>query len=123
SVLATAMVLPETESTLPLTPGFPAGAEDGGDGAAPAGPGADSGGGGHLPSTAGVISTDCAVGAPPSEAWPGSTLTQLPVVTSLSCAELTSVIFVDGVKSTVAVPCRSLRLIVLPDTDEIMPST
>ncbi len=83
SVLLTVKVLPETEATVPLTPGFSAGAaDDGADGGVLAEPAAGSVGCGHLPPTAGLITTDCAVIALPAGA--PSMSTQLPVVTSVS---------------------------------------
>ena len=62
------------------------------------------GSGGHLPATAGLISTDSAVIGPPGGALCGAGLTamQLPGFTSVSAAELSSVIIVAGVTSTVA---------------------
>ncbi len=84
----TAMVLPVTESTMPSTPGLPAGPT----------------GGGHLPPSDGLMSTDSAVIGPPGEALcdAGLMSTQLPGFTSVSAAELSSVTIVCGVKSTVA---------------------
>lgn len=86
SVLATVMVLPETEATVPLTPGLSAGPTDDGAGDVPGEPAAGGVSGGHLPPTAGLITTDCAVIAPPAGAacGAGRTSTQLPVVTSVS---------------------------------------
>jgi hypothetical protein len=83
-------------------------------------------GDGHLPSTAGLTRTDRAVIPPPlAEAlWrPGCTLMQLPAVTSVSWAGVSSETSVEGVKSTVAVPERWLTWIVLPDTESISPRT
>jgi hypothetical protein len=83
-------------------------------------------GDGHLPSTAGLTRTDRAViPLPLVEAlWrPGCTLMQLPAVTSVSCAGVSSETSVDGVKSTVAVPDRWLTWMVLPDTESISPRT
>jgi hypothetical protein len=60
----------------------------------------------HLPSTAGLTRTDLAVmDCPPWDSpRAGRTLTQLPAVTSLNAAEVTSVTWVDEVKSTVVLP-------------------
>ncbi len=82
-------------------------------------------GDGHLPSTAGLTRTNCAVIAPPLSALSrvGCTLMQLPAVTSVSCAGVSSETSVDGVKSTVAAPDRWLTWIVLPDTESISPCT
>ena len=97
SVALMVTVLPATEATVPLTARCFA--------FAPAG----CLGSWHLPSTAGLTRTNCAVIAPPLSALSrvGCTATQLPVVTSVSCAGVTSLIFVDGLKSTVVFPlCR-----------------
>jgi hypothetical protein len=61
-----------------------------------------------------VIVTVCAVIAPPVGALCGValTLTQLPGVTSVNCAGLTSTTRVCGEKSTVAEPVRVLSAIV-----------
>lgn len=83
-------------------------------------------GDGQLPSTAGLTRTDRAVIPPPlvEAVWrPGCTLMQLPAVTSVSWAGVSSDTSVDGVKSTVAVPDRWLTWIVLPDTESISPRT
>jgi hypothetical protein len=53
----------------------------------------------------------------------GCTVTQLPEVTSVSAASVTSVTLVDPVKSTVAVPVSSVTWIVLPATTAINPAT
>jgi hypothetical protein len=109
SVLVTLMVLPATEATVPWIPDRFAGAEVGG----------------HLPSTVGLTRTDVAVaGWPPwDSSWLGRALTQLPVVTSVSDAGVTSVTVVDVVKSTVALPCFWVTWAALPDTDAISPLT
>jgi hypothetical protein len=72
---------------------------------------ADCLGCGHLPSTAVLTRTDRAVIAPTAVEAPwrsGRTLTQLPVVMSVSLAGVSSETAVDGVKSTVADPDRWL---------------
>src|SRR5271165_3632152 len=110
SMLLTAMVLPVTESTMPLTPRLPAGLS----------------GGGHLPPSDGLISTDSAVAAPPSGALcaAGLTSTQLPGFTSVSAADESSVTIVAGVKSTAAaVRSRCVSWILLSETDLTRPST
>jgi hypothetical protein len=78
-----------------------------------------------LPSTAGLTRTNCAVIAPPLFALSrvGRTATQLPVVTSVNCAGVTSLIFVDGLKSTVAFPLCWVTWIASPDTEAIIPLT
>ena len=53
----------------------------------------------------------------------GRTLTQLPAVTSVSPAGVTSLIAVDGVKSTMAFPFFWVTWIVPPDTDAMRPAT
>jgi hypothetical protein len=53
----------------------------------------------------------------------GCTATQLPVLTSVSCAGVTSVIFVDGEKSTVAFPDCWVTWIASPATEAIIPLT
>ena len=53
----------------------------------------------------------------------GRTLTQLPAVTSVRAAGVTSLITVEGVKSTVAVPFFWVTWIVLLATDAIRPAT
>ncbi|MDT7767890.1 MAG: hypothetical protein QOI30_886 [Mycobacterium sp.] len=88
-------------------------------------PGVGCSGGGHLPPTAGLIVTACAVIAPPGGELFGlaSTSTQLPAVTSGSFAGVSSVIIVCDVKSTVAaVLFRCVRWIMLPDTELTRPS-
>jgi hypothetical protein len=50
-------------------------------------------------------------------------VTQLPAVTSVSVAAVTSVTFVDGVKATVALPFSCVTAAVFPDTDAISPLT
>src|SRR5690348_10778693 len=105
STLLTLMALSATESTMPKT--VPAG----------------FGGGGQLCATAGLISTDCATTAPSAFCGTGLTLTQPPGLTSVSAAELSSVIIVCGMKSTVAaVRLRWVSSIALPDTDRTRPS-
>ncbi len=109
SVLVTLMVLPATEVTAPCTADRLAGAVVGeGAGVVEPGPepGTDSLACGHFPSTAGLTRTFAAVtGCPPWDpSWEGRTVTQLPVVTSVSEAAVTSLTLVDPVKSTVAVP-------------------
>src|SRR5690348_517804 len=111
SVLSTAIVLSVTLVTRPET-----GAGD---------PGAGGSGGAHLPASAGKISTDSAVIAPPGEApcGAGLTSTQVPGFTSGRAAELISVTIVCGVKSTVAeLRSRWVSWIVSPDTDLTKPS-
>lgn len=91
----------------------------------PAEPGVGGSGGGHLPPTAGLIVTACAVIAPPGGALFGlaSTSMQLPAVTSGSFAGVSSVTIVCGEKSTVAaVLFRCVRRIVLPETESTRPS-
>lgn len=121
----TVMVFPLTEATVPWTAGCLAGAlDDGADGVV-----ADRAGGcfgcRHWPSAAGLTCTDCAVIAVLS--WVlsrvGRTLTQLPAVTSVSCAGVISVTVVDGVRSTVADPLCCRIWMVLPDTAATRPAT
>jgi len=91
----------------------------------PAEPGFGCSGGGHVPPTAGLIVTACAVIAPPGGALfgPASTSTQLPAVTSGSFAAVISVTIVCGEKlTTAAVLFRCVRWIVLPDTELTRPS-
>src|ERR1700744_2992756 len=118
SVPLTVMVLPATEATVPLTKRCFAAPPEGGAPAGCLGPA-------HWPLTAGVIRTTCAVIAPPVSALSrvGCTATQLPAVTSVSWAGVTSVIFVDGVKSTVAFPACWVTWIASPDTEAIIPLT
>src|SRR3984893_238565 len=113
-MLLTAIVLPVTESTMPVTLGLSAG---------PAGDGA---GGGHLPPSDGLIVTLCAVTGPPGGPLcaAASTSTQLPGVTSGSLAGPSSVTIVDGVKSTAAaVRSRCVSWILVPETDLTKTST
>jgi hypothetical protein len=126
SVLVTLMVLPATETTAPRTPDRFAGAVVGApEGGVVVEPGADSLPCGHVPSTAGLTRTDAAVtGWPPwDSSWLGRTLTQLPTVTSVRAAGVTSVTLVDVVKSTVALPFSCVTWAALPDTDAISPRT
>jgi hypothetical protein len=77
-----------------------------------------------LPSTAGLTRTDLAVsGWPGADSRAGRTVTQLPAVTSVSAAAVTSVTFVDGVKATAALPFSCVTVAVFPDTDAISPLT
>lgn len=63
-------------------------------------------------------------GCPPWDSpCAGRTLTQLPAVTSVNAAGVTSLTFVDGVKSTVALPFCWVTCAALPDTDVIRPLT
>ena len=105
----TVMVSPATEATVPRMPA-PAGAPLGC---------------GHVPPTAGLTCTDLAVTAPPFGGFSrlGRTLTQLPGVTSGRPAEVISLILVDGVKSTVAVPFCWVTWIASPAIDVIRPAT
>src|SRR4051812_39218388 len=97
----TVMVSPATEATVPWMAGRFPGPVVG----VPDGPGAGSPPCGHLPSTAGLTRTDAAVtGWSPCFPSLDRTLTQLPAVTSVSAAGVTSVTLVDWLKSTVAVP-------------------
>jgi len=116
SLPLTVIVSPATDATVPPTPRCPAGPLDGD------GPGVDDAGE-HLPSTAGLIRTDLAVIAwPPWDSpWTGRTLTQLPALTSVSAAGVTSVTVVDGPKSTAALPFSPVSWTALPDTDAISP--
>lgn len=126
SVPATVMVLPATEATDPRTGlGF-AGSGDGepGGGVVLA-PGRDLGCG-QVPLTEGLTRTDAAVtGCPPWASWlVGCTVTQLPEVTSLSVAGVTSVTLVVEVKFTVALVLSSLvTWSELPATEAISPLT
>jgi len=107
SVLVMLMVLPATEATVPCIADRFAGEPDGAGVVEPGPePGAPALACGHLPSAAARTRTVAAVtGWPPwDSSWPGCTVTQLPVVTSVSAAGTTSLILVDGVKSTVALP-------------------
>lgn len=122
SVVVTLMVLPVTEATAPRI-GFAFAGGGGGE------PGEPAGGrlpGGHAPLTAGMIFTDAAVTGWPGPA-PGSvgrTRTQLPAVTSVSAAGVTSVTLVVEVKFTAAFELSSLvTWIELPATEAIRPLT
>lgn len=103
----TTIVLPLTELTVPPTPPRPLD-------------------GWHWPFAEGLINTDRAVTVPPlcgPLPRAGRTATQLPAVTSVSCAGESSEIFVDGENATAAAPLGWVRWIVVPDTDAISPAT
>jgi len=101
SAVLTVMVLAATEATVPSIAGRFPGPVVG----VPDGPGAGSPACGHLPSTAGLTRTDAAVtGWSPCFGSLDRTLTQLPAVTSVRAAGVTSVTLVDSLKSTVAAP-------------------
>lgn len=109
SVLVTLMVLPVTEATVPWTGADFAGAvvgEPEGAGLVEAGPASLRCG--QVPLTAGLTRTDAAVtGCPGESSLVGRTVTQLPVVTSLSAAGVTSVTLVVEVKFTAAMALSS----------------
>lgn len=111
SMLVTVIVEPATDATAPRTGarlGVPPGVT-----------------GGHFPSTAGLTRTDAAVSGWPGcdSWWAGRTVTQLPTVTSPSAPAVTSVTFVDVVKTTAALPFSCVTWAVFPDTDAIRPRT
>jgi hypothetical protein len=126
SVPLTVMLLPATDATVPLirVP-LPDGADGAPEGAGLLEPAGGSLSCGHLPSTAGLTRTDDAVmDCPPWDSpRAGRTLMQLPAVTSVSAAVVTSVTVVDGPKSTVVVPFSRVSWTALPDTDAISPLT
>lgn len=106
------MVWPATDATVPCTgaclPGLVVGVPD--VGSLPCG---------QLPLTAWLTRTDAAVWSPSLD----RTLTQLPAVTSVKAAGVTSVTLVESVKFTVAVPLCWVTWAALPETDATSPLT
>jgi hypothetical protein len=117
SLRLTVIVSPATDATVPPTLRCPAGPLEGD------GPGVDEPAE-HWPPAA-LMRTDRAVTAPgfPAPSRAGRMLTQIPAVTSGRAAGVVSLIAVDGVTCTVAVPLCCVTWMVSPVTDAIRPAT